>query len=163
MRSLHKCSLSVSRYERTSEGGNGQQQTSHLFFLCHFRFDVLTDEKENKIMLDLVSLAQNDAWPSSGLKVKKNLGEDVKGMRQEEVTGCDVQEVITSETVGLWKMRQRGVLISSTCHPEGFSSLWERDKCIRETKAGRVTQTTKLIWCETKEQQEARVSTSYTS
>lgn len=110
-------------------------------------------KRKKQIMLHLVSLAQNNAWPYSGLEVKttwEKRNETGRG-------GYWGWEVVTSEqrTVVLWRMRQRGGLISSTCHPEGFSGLWERDKCIRETKAGRMTQTTKFIWCVTKRQKEA--------
>lgn len=130
-------------------------------FSCHLWFERSTDKKKTS-RAPFGSLPWNNAWTCSGLQVgvtqEKTWKEGISIYENEkEVIRCNVWELITLEkrTVVLWRMTQRGGLISSTCYPEGFSSLWERDKCIRETKEGRMKHRTELIRWETKEQKEA--------
>lgn len=160
-----KAWTTVSTYERTHMGQKANDKhdiLSHLFCIFHvIWFDWLTDKKKTS-RAPFRSLPWNNAWTCGGLQVgvtqEKTWKEEISIYENEkEVIRCNVWELITSEkrTVVLWRMTQRGGLISSTCYPEGFSSLWERDKCIRETKEGRMKHRTELIRWETKKQKEA--------
>lgn len=59
----------MSTHERTNEGEMANVTSSSVFFKS-FMVGYVDPRKEKQIMLHFVSLAQNNAWPYSGLEVK---------------------------------------------------------------------------------------------
>lgn len=171
MESLHMHSLiqwtTVSAHERTSMGlkaDNKHHILSHLFSTCQVICGLTLLNWKNGKQVELHVGA--DQGIMHELAVDYRLGWLGRRRERKEYQFTKMRrglfdamqwEQITSEkrTVVLWRMTEWGGLISSTCYPEGFSSLWERDKCIRETKEGRMKHRTELIRWETKEQKEA--------
>lgn len=157
MESLH-VHLVIRAHERTSMEQRGLQPSSHffspLFCICHLWF-AIKQGKQVKLHFGADWGITHERLGWLGRRRERNEYQFTKMRRGLFDAMQWALQTSEKSTVVLWRMTEWGGLISSTCYPEGFSSLWERDKCIRETKEGRMKHRTELIRWETKVQKEA--------